>query len=70
MKRMLILQKKEKSSKRSLVDVNCDSDNPAGIFPPEVRKKFAQIVEVEKKEFKFFPKKCFSPKCSSRPVAF
>ena len=49
MKRMLILQKKEKSSKRSLVDVICDSDNPAGIFSPEVRKKIAQSVEVEKK---------------------
>ena len=56
MKRMLILQKKEKSSKRSLVDVNCDSDNPAGIFPPEVRKKFAQNVEVEKNSLSFFQK--------------
>ena len=39
----------EKSSKLSLLDVNCGSDNPVGLFLPKVRTKFAQNVEVEKK---------------------
>ena len=49
MKRMFVLQKK--SSKRSSVDVNCGSDNPAGLFPPDFRKKFAENVEVKKTVF-------------------
>ena len=46
---MFFFQKK--SSKRSPVDVNCGSDNRAEIFLPEVWKKLAQNVEVEKKQF-------------------
>ena len=61
MKRMFVLQKK--SSKRSSVDVNCGSDNPAGLFPPDFRKKFAENVEVKKKQFLFL-EKSFSSKRS------
>ena len=57
---MFILQKK--SSKRSSVHFNCGSYDPAWIFLPELRKSFAQSVEVVKKIVLVFPEKMFLPK--------
>ena len=54
-------KKNHQNGKRSSVDVNCRSDKPAGLFPPEVRQKSLKMWK-SKKMVSVFSKKKYLPK--------